>query len=32
MAKISLKLSDELKEQVARAAAGLEMSPHAFMV
>ena len=32
MATISLKLSDELKEQVARAAAGLEMSPHAFMV
>ena len=32
MAAISLKLSGELKEQVARAAAGLEMSPHAFMV
>jgi predicted transcriptional regulator len=32
MATISLKLSDELKEQVARVAAGLEMSPHAFMV
>jgi predicted transcriptional regulator len=32
MATISLKLSDELKEQVARAAAGLGMSTHTFMV
>ena len=32
MATTSLKLSDELKEQAAEAAAALGMSPHAFMV
>jgi predicted transcriptional regulator len=32
MATTSLKLSDELKEQAAEAAAALGVSPHAFMV
>lgn len=32
MGTTSLKLSDELKQQAAEAAAGLGISPHAFMV